>query len=125
MPYSSGGMCLEVLGGCWGDSAVDAHHGELENQPGQSLQMVQCLILPQSKASDLSICQNSSWLLCAHLAALVPAGAEAWPLLGVLINVLLSGLHIFRDLHHPWHVPSLVPGTPCTWTQYCEVCHAH
>lgn len=45
-------------------------------------------------------------LLCAHLIVLVPAGAEAWPLLGLLVNVLLSGLHIFCDLHHPGMFPA-------------------
>lgn len=125
LPYSSGEMCHEMLRGYWGDSARDLHQWELENQPEQLLQMVPCLILPQSKPEDLSELLMSPVLLCAHLIALVPAGAEARPLLGVLANVQQSGLHIFWDLHHPWHVPCLLPGTPCTWTQYCEVWHAH
>lgn len=50
LPYSSGEMCLEVLRGCCGDSAMDPHPWELENQPRQSLWIVQCLIVPRSKA---------------------------------------------------------------------------
>lgn len=79
----------------------------------------------RASPEDLSEFLMPPVLLCAHLVVQVPAEAEAWPLLGLLVNVLLSGLHIFWDLHRPWNVPILFPGTPRTWTQYCEVCHAH
>lgn len=63
---------------------MDLHQWELENQPGQPLQMVPCLLLPQSKAWGSVRAPHASSALCAPLPALVPAGAEAWPLLGVL-----------------------------------------